>query len=185
MEPGRLEVEGAVASIEWASTIHNDTPRSIQLTSEGCLLRPRVQIGRTGDLLVLGSTEEITHNPHGWLEDKTTVFNFTVLGPSYSFKRRLEKPGRYRVDCDTHKWMRAYVQVFDHPFAGLTDENGVTEFPAPAGTRTLRVWHEILGVQELEVEVVEGRTSEVTVTFELADHRDPRWVSPNEKPWSP
>ena len=50
------------------------------------------------------------------------------------------------IECATHGWMKAYVRVFDHPYAALSDEDGKFEIPlAPAGQYQLKVWHPYSG----------------------------------------
>jgi len=178
-------VQDAVLSIDWPRSVPSAAPVELHLRNEGCLMQPRVQIGRTGDVLVLGSTDEITHNPHGWLDGRTTVFNITMLGSAYSFRRTLARAGHYRIDCDTHKWMRGHVHVFDHPYAARSDAQGRAELALPEGERELTVWHEVLGTRTVSVLVVAGETAELTIRFPLEDRRARALVPPNEEPWSP
>lgn len=183
LELGAERIRDAVLWIDWPAVEREGAEHEIAVKGEGCMLVPRVQVARAGDVLVVGSGDDITHNPHGWLEDETTVFNLTVLDSSYSFRRKLASAGRYRIDCDTHKWMRAHVHLFDHPYFAQTDGEGRAAFELPAGRQTLHVWHEVLGAQEVQVDVPAGGTVEVTVTYGLADRRDPARISGNEAPW--
>jgi hypothetical protein len=48
------------------------------------------------------------------------------------------------VNCDIHKWMNAYVGVFDHPYYAVTDKDGnyeIKEAPADAEL-TVAYWHQ-------------------------------------------
>ena len=181
---GTLAVENALVSLDWGGSVPSPSSQ-IELASRGCMLEPRIQMARTGDVLRVGSGDDITHNPHGWLDDEITVFNITVLDSSFSFERPLNRPGKYRIDCDTHKWMRAYIHVLDHPFGALTDSAGVAEFEAPVGGHTLTIWHELLGTRTLDVVVDEGKLTEIAVCLDVSDQRARRLVSPNEQPWRP
>jgi hypothetical protein len=50
------------------------------------------------------------------------------------------------VSCALHKWMRAYVAVFKHPYFAVTKAGGSFEIKnAPVGTFRLFVWHEAIG----------------------------------------
>jgi hypothetical protein len=184
LEVGSERIRDAVLWIDWPAVARAGPERELSLKTAGCQLVPRVQVARAGDVLVVGSGDDFTHNPHGWLEDQTTVFNLTLLDSSFSFRRRLGSAGRYRIDCDTHKWMRAHLHLFDHPYFAQTDGEGRAELELPAGRRTLQVWHEVLGTRELEVEVPAGGTVQVTVEYGLADRREPARISPNEGPWA-
>lgn len=71
------------------------------------------------------------------------------------------------VKCDIHGWMQAFVRVDPHPFHAVSDAEGSFRIEGiPPGDYTLEAWHERLGTQELNVNVVAGRTE--TVAFEFA-----------------
>ncbi|MCG8459291.1 MAG: hypothetical protein MI919_23695 [Holophagales bacterium] len=145
----------------------------LRLSSSHCLLEPRIQAGRAGALLVLGSGDEITHNPHGWWNGRRSVFNITLLDPSRSFERRLRWPGLYRVDCDTHSWMKAYILLFEHPYYAVTDAAGEAEITGiPTGRHRVRVWHEVLGEESAVVEIENGKTASWSVIFSFAGSAD-------------
>jgi hypothetical protein len=56
--------------------------------------------------------------------------------------------------CDGHPWMSAYAGIVPHPFYAVSAADGTFEIPRlPAGTYTLEVWHEELGVRTAEVTV--------------------------------
>ena len=63
--------------------------------------------------------------------------------------------------------MLGFVHIFDHPFFAVTDNKGSFSIPnVPAGTYTLKAWHEDAGLNNQEVVVSEG--GEVRVNFEFA-----------------
>ena len=177
-------VQGAVVSIDWGREILiTDHPKPVSLQSRQCLFQPRIQVAQVGTFLTLNSGDEIAHNPHGWWNDTKTVFNITLLNPNLKFKRKLKWDGIYRVECDTHTWMKAYILVFKHPFYAITDAKGgfVLE-NIPVGTHTLRVWHEVLGEQTLTVIVEPNKDTQVAFRLPLIDHRSevlkPKTVAP-------
>ncbi len=62
--------------------------------------------------------------------------------------------------------MSAYVVVTDSEFHAVSDDAGAfTLEGVPAGTYTLRAWHESLGTVEQQVTVPESGEVNVTVTF--------------------
>lgn len=147
-------------------------PQNISLQSRQCLFQPRIQVAQIGAFLTLNSGDEIAHNPHGWWNDTKTVFNITLLNPNLKFKRKLKWEGAYRVECDTHTWMKAYILVFKHPFYTLTDAKGNFVLKnIPAGTYTLRVWHEVLGEHTSTVIVESNKNTQSDFTLPLLDYR--------------
>ncbi|MYK42740.1 MAG: carboxypeptidase-like regulatory domain-containing protein [Gammaproteobacteria bacterium] len=181
-------VKGAVIWLEWQGEFHTmaEPVPPISLKSQNCLFSPRIQATRVGAYLHLNSGDEIAHNPHGWWNNTKTVFNITLLDPSLKFKRKLRWAGTYRVECDTHTWMKSYILVFNHPFFVVTDEKGkFTLNNVPVGTHTVRVWHEILGEQKRVVVVNSGKKTKQSFVFPLVDHRREILKPKTISPWPP
>lgn len=172
-------VEGAVVWLQRDVPLEpavTRTPVEVRLEPRSCRLEPRVQATLVGTRLVLRNGDPLTHNPHGWLGERT-VFNVTLLDQELEVKRTLKSPGVHRVDCDTHPWMRAYVHVFDHPWYGTTDENGHAWLrDAPPGKQIVRLWHEVLGERSVEVELAAGGTCELVIELDLERARPPTGV---------
>ena len=180
-------LQGAVVFIDWDGEAPIGTsPKNVSLQSHQCLLRPRIQATQVGAFLTLKSGDEIAHNPHGWWNDTKTVFNITLLNPNLTFKRKLKWAGTYRVECDTHTWMKAYILVFKHPFYTVTDTKGAFVLEnVPMGRHTLRVWHEILGEQTSVVIVSPKKKNQMDFIFPLVDHRREELKPKTVRPWPP
>lgn len=178
-------IQWAVVSLDWVGeAVKTEMQHPVRLQSRGCRFHPRIQATRLGTYLTLQSGDEIIHNPHGWWNDKKTVFNITLLNPKHSFKRKFKWSGIYRVECDTHTWMKAYILVFDHPFYTLTDASGTFRLEnVPAGTYTIRVWHEILGEQGAKVVVKPGEAVEKDFVLPLVDKRRKALIPKTVSPW--
>lgn len=185
------KVQGTVISLDWQgdSVLQNNPPENrpeIFLRGKHCRFDPRIQVAPVGVRLIVGSKDPIAHNPHGWWNDSKTIFNLTVLNPSFSFRRILKRAGVYRIDCDTHKWMKAYIHVFDHQFFAITDQNGRFIIPdIPVGQYTLRAWHEVLGEQTVVLDVKTGKKTEWVFNFPLVDRRDEKYKPQYVFPWPP
>lgn len=182
-------IKGAVVSLQWEQypiQTKREPPLSVSLKSHKCLFHPRIQAAQVGSYLYLNSGDETAHNPHGWWNNEKTVFNITLLDPSLKFKRKLRWAGTYRVECDTHAWMKSYILVFNHPFFALTDEKGLFVLKnVPVGKHKVSVWHEILG--EHVVEVIVKARKETQQNFELpfVDHRREALKPKTISPWPP
>ena len=180
-------IQGAVVSLDWKGEIPiKNEPKSVSLQSRHCLFQPRIQATQVGAFLALNSGDEIAHNPHGWWNDTRTVFNITLLNPNLKFKRKLKRDGIYRVECDTHTWMKAYILVFKHPFYAVTDAQGDFLLKnIPAGRYTLRVWHEVLGEQTSVVVVAPEKETHADFMLPLVDQRPAELKPKTVSPWPP
>ena len=71
--------------------------------------------------------------------------------------QQMSAPGEVDVYCNIHPQMVGFVMVVDSPFAALTERDGSFRFEGvPAGTWTLKAWHE------------EGTETSVPLTVPLA-----------------
>jgi len=132
-------------------------PKGVEvlIDQKGCQYTPHVTIVPMRSKVKFGSSDPILHNVHVYKSspddphDKSrTVLNTAMKDdkvPDVPLGRRImRRPGFYYVRCDAgHIWMSAYVWVTEHPYYALTDEKGNFELTdVPAGTYTLKFWHE-------------------------------------------
>ena len=77
-----------------------------------------------------------------------------------------DKMGKVELLCNVHHEMRGYVLVLQNPYFAVTDKEGNFRIDnVPAGTYTLKVWHEHAGAPAQSIQV---SNSTLTVNFELA-----------------
>jgi len=73
----------------------------------------------------------------------------------------------FRVKCDVHPWMSAYLVGLENPFFATSGEDGTFAIRnLPPGEYTLTAWHEQLGTKEIPVKVEAGKPAEVQVSFD-------------------
>jgi hypothetical protein len=133
-----------------------------QIDQAQCVFVPRVVVVPVGGTVEFLNGDRLLHNIRSTSDGST--FNRTQP-KGRTIPIVFKRPDIVRVDCDLHPWMRAWVVVAEHPFYALTDGRG--EFvleDVPAGSYTLRVWHETFGTVTKEVSVGDGVT---TVTVEM------------------
>ncbi len=142
-------------------------PGAVALDQVGCTYAPHVQAAVRGSSIELRSSDPILHNVHGALAGKDLLFNVAMPMKGQKIKKKLKKAGLVQITCDAgHTWMRAYVQVFDHPYFAVTGADGSFKLTdVPAGTYDLVVWHEKLGVRRTKVTVTAGGDSRTAVAF--------------------
>lgn len=163
VSPDSKGLKNAVITIVGAAG--DPQPLAASIHQKGCAYGPRVQIARPDDEIEFVNEDPLLHNVHAY-EDDATLFN--MAHPKYRkvIKQKLGKAGVVEVKCDVHPWMTAYVFVTDDPFVTLTDENGRFAFDnVPAGTYTVRLWHEALGTSEKQVTVADDGTATIDFTI--------------------
>jgi plastocyanin len=139
------------------------------LDQKGCQYRPHVLAMRVGQPIAVANSDAFLHNIHA----------LSVDNPGFNVGQPTRDPGRvvgvmkapeiFRVKCDVHPWMGAYVHVIEHPFFAVTTEDGSYAIPAglPDGTYALVAWHEKLGEKRAAVVVKGGKAEAVDFTFAL------------------
>lgn len=119
--------------------------RTLTLANDKCRFQPHVVIAQTGDKLRVTNPDEVTHNANLQFIVNNAQ-NFTIPpGQEKTVDLVSKEPAPIPVECNIHPWMKAYVVVLDHPYAGLSDDNGdLTIDNLPVGkTLTFRVNHEV------------------------------------------
>lgn len=112
-----------------------------------CAFVPHVMAVREGQNVQVQNSAPVPHNVR-WTGNFKNAAGNVIVPPKGSYTIKELKAYRIpmQVNCDIHKWMRAYIAVFDHPYYAVTDDNGNFEIKkAPVGDCQLMVWHEGVG----------------------------------------
>jgi plastocyanin len=115
-----------------------------ELANKNCRFQPHVLIAKKGDTIKVTNPDEVGHNAN-FAFFNNPAQNLTVpVGGSIDIKLEEAEPTVIPVACNIHPWMKAQVLVLDHPFAAVSDENGVLEISGlPAGEEIIfRANHE-------------------------------------------
>tara|TARA_Y100001935_G_C17307790_1_gene513555 strand:+ start:1784 stop:2482 length:699 start_codon:yes stop_codon:yes gene_type:complete len=119
------------------------TKKQAVLDQKGCVYTPHVMGVMKGQEILIKNSDATLHNIHG-LPKVNTEFNFAMPKVLKEKKMTLVKSEEaFKVKCDVHPWMSAYVQVFDHPYFAVTGDDGTyTIENVPAGTYEVVAWQE-------------------------------------------
>lgn len=138
----------------------------VVLDQVNCRYVPHVVALRTGQTLHVTTSDPTMHNVHG-LCTINEAFNFALVAKGQSRDLVFTEPERFPVRCDVHPWMKAYIQVFPHPWFAVTAADGSFEIRnVPSGTYTLVAWQEKYGEQRIPVTAVDGQTVTTPITFQ-------------------
>jgi hypothetical protein len=144
-------------------TAHKTWPDKVELSQPHCAFIPHVnwampsipdaknpkKMVPSGQEFVVSNTAAVSHNTK-WKSDAGPS-NAGELGvlpadtkPKDAALKSGKDPGLVHFSCNIHPWMDAYVWVFDHPYAAVTDKDGNYEIKnVPVGSKIHVVgWHE-------------------------------------------
>ena len=135
------------------------------LDQKGCQYLPHVLPVMVGQPLAARNDDGFLHNVHT-LPQKNDVSNQSQPTKQTDVLKPVTTAEVFKVKCDVHPWMSAWVVALDNPFFGASAEDGTYTIQGlPPGKYTLTAWHESLGQQKKEVTVTGGEP--VTVDFEF------------------
>ena len=154
-----------LVSLEGGSPSNGYARPAVVLDQLYCRFTPHVTAVQVGQKLVVKNSDPEIHNVH-YRPRNNPPANLSLPMPGdetvVAFDR--DEPRPVHVDCANHPWMSGFVGVLAHPFFAVTGQDGRFAIAnVPAGTYTLRAWHEGLGTREAQVIV--GEAEAVTRDF--------------------
>jgi len=138
----------------------------VVIDQQGCIYVPRIAGIQVGQTLSVLNSDATSHNVHP-LPRTNVEWNKSQAAGAGPIEQTFKKPElMIPVKCNLHPWMRAYVNVSDHPFFAVTGADGTFEIAGlPPGDYTLEAVHERLGNQEIQVTVGDGESKAIELTF--------------------
>jgi plastocyanin len=135
------------------------------LDQHGCQYSPHVISLQTGQPFKILNSDGLLHNVHGLPKDNqgfNKAMPAAVTEANFSF----DKQEIFKVKCDVHPWMGAWIGVFSHPFHAVTGMDGSFSLTGlPAGTYDIEALHEKLGTLTAQITVEDGATATNDFTF--------------------
>ena len=125
------------------------------LTQRDAVFRPHVLPVVRGTAVEWPNEDEIFHNVFSMSEPKQFDLGLYKGNPTNKVVT-FDKAGRVDVFCSIHSAMHCIVLVLENPHFAVADSRGrYTIREVPAGTYTIKAWHERLPVQTREITVPE------------------------------
>ena len=156
---------------EGLNTDYSPPEEPVVIDQKGCIYSPHVLGIMAGQQLDILNNDGTLHNIHA-LPKVNKEFNKAQPRSKKKLSVKFEKPeAPFKVKCDVHPWMGAYIGVFDHPcFAVSGDDGTYIISDLKPGEYVIEAWHEKLGSQ----------TANVTVS-DSAAHQDFTFKKPSKK----
>jgi len=140
---------------------------AVVLAQEGCQYHPHVVAMMADQPLKIENSDGLLHNVHAFPR-VNQGFNQAMPGSVKEVTRtftEVEPP--FKIKCDVHPWMGAYVAVLDNPYYDVTAADGkFTLDGLPPGDYEIEAWHEKLKTKSAKVTVQGDET--VTVDFSFS-----------------
>jgi hypothetical protein len=125
-----------------------------------------------GQKLTVKNSDDTFHNVHG-MPQANPGFNIgqPVIGAANTLTfSQPEAP--FKVGCDLHGWMGAWVAVFDHPFHTTSGDTGMYELKLPPGKYEIAAWHERYGEKTANIELADKSETQLNFTFQEGNGKD-------------
>ncbi len=125
---------------------------------------PHVLVIYPGQSFQIKNSDSEAHDVRAF-DGPAMLFRFEMQPGAAPVEKNWEHPGMYVIRCGVHRWMNAYVFQAAHSFYAVTGPEGDFRLKdVPAGTYTLRIWHETLGQADVSFAVTNSE-SLFTYTF--------------------
>ena len=135
------------------------------IDQNGCRYAPHVLGVMTGQTVKILNSDGLLHNVHA-LPKINQTFNTAMPATRTEAEVTFTEEELFKVKCDVHPWMGAWVSVVSHPFFDVTGEDGRFDLEGlPAGSYEIEVWHEKLGSQTATAQVAENASAELEFTM--------------------
>jgi plastocyanin len=139
----------------------------VVIDQHGCQYHPHVLAVQVGQPLQIKNSDATLHNIHA-LPVVNSQFNEgqPVQGMVSTKKFDKAEITPFKVKCDVHGWMKAWMAVMPNPFYSVSADNGTfTISNLPPGSYTLVAWHEKYGSKEQQITVAAKESKSVNFAF--------------------
>ena len=141
---------------------------SVKLDQDGCHYKPHVLGIQTKQKFEVVNSDPTAHNVNVQ-PNSNPKWNQSQPPSAPPIVKSFDRAETLiPVKCNQHPWMKAYIGVLNHPFYGVSREDGTFEIKGvPPGKYTVVAWHEKWkGEKTMEVTVPEKGSTTADFAFD-------------------
>ena len=98
-------------------------------------------------------------------------FDLGLYRAGASKEKAFDETGLVRVYCNIHPTMIGFVMVVDSDYSSVTSKDGSFRFEGvPAGSFTLKAWHEESGENPVPISVRARATTEIPISLDVSGY---------------
>ena len=138
----------------------------VVIDQEGCRYIPHVLGVMAGQPLKILNSDGLLHNIHA-LPKVNKSFNMAMPASRKEADATFTKEEfMFKIKCDVHPWMGAWIAVMTHPFFDVTATDGKFDIGnLPPGTYEIEAWHEKLKTKTVSVTISGDESQTVDFAF--------------------
>ncbi|MBW7997350.1 MAG: hypothetical protein FVQ81_12420 [Candidatus Glassbacteria bacterium] len=156
--------ENVVISLEGVKGEFTPPKENPVMDQKSLIFIPHVLPVLAGTTVDFPNNDKVRHNVFS--PSKAKKFNLGTYAAGVVRNVTFDTPGFYPLLCNVHAEMSAFILVFENPYFAVSNRDGEFEIKdVPAGTYTLRTWHQKLKESKQEVTVPEQ--GEIAVELKL------------------
>jgi plastocyanin len=165
----RADASNAVVWIEGPRR-EGGPARAFKMAQQSKRFTPRVLVVPPAGTVEFPNNDPVYHNVFS--VSGGNRFDLGLYRSGATKSRTFPEPGLVRVYCNIHPQMVGFVLVVDSDFVAVTDRDGAFRFDGvPAGSWTLKAWHEEGTETSLPIVVPSAGDSPLTVSIDTTAYR--------------
>jgi len=144
---------------------------ALTIDQKGCEFNPYISAAMVGQEIKFLNSDPILHNVnHTGSDDlQKRPPNIAQLPKAAPISRAFGKQEQLfvKVKCDVHRWMFAFIAIFDHPFFAVSGKDGSYKISnLPPGKYTIEAIHRKAGKVSREIEITDAPAT-LDLTLEI------------------